>query len=146
MPINGSLYELDGLQPAPINHGLCAYEDFPEVVMPVLRRRVERYPGGEIRFNLLAMVRDLRIRAREAGDRETVLREIEKRKGWQWENALRRHNMVGFVGEVAKGVVRERLRGGAEGYEMWVDEARARTEKRRGEKAARGGLGHDGSV
>jgi ubiquitin carboxyl-terminal hydrolase L5 len=43
-PVNGVLYEIDGLQPAPIAHGECTFEEFPEKIVPVLQRRVERYP------------------------------------------------------------------------------------------------------
>ena len=59
-PVRGVLYELDGLQPHPISHGACESAQFAEKVVPVLQRRVQRYSAGEIRFNLLAMVRDRR--------------------------------------------------------------------------------------
>ena len=54
----GKLYELDGLQPAPISHGECGAggEAFATKVMDVLQRRIARYEATEIRFNLLAMV------------------------------------------------------------------------------------------
>ena len=129
-PINGSLFELDGLQPAPISHGPCTFDEFPDRVIPVLQRRIDRYPGNEIRFNLLAMVRDLRIRAREVGDQDRLYREEQKRTAWQWENALRRHNFVGFVSEVLKTVVRRKLKEGKGAYEEWVGEAVERTKKR----------------
>ncbi|MCJ1255090.1 hypothetical protein MMC24_002906 [Lignoscripta atroalba] len=137
-PINGTLYELDGLQPAPISHGSCSFFDFPEKVIPVLQRRIERYPASEIRFNLLAMVRDLRIRAREIGDNEWLVREEQKRTAWQWENALRRHNFVGFVSEVLKGVVRGKIKEGEGAYERWVEEAVGKTKKRIEEKGKKG--------
>ena len=127
-PVNGVLYELDGLQPAPISHGPCSFDEFPEKVFPVLQRRIARYPMQEIRFNLLAMVRDLRIKAREQGDQEALYLEEQKRITWQWENALRRHNFVGFVGELAKGVVAAKLKSGD--YSKWVEEAKAKTAKR----------------
>ncbi|KAF2143501.1 uncharacterized protein K452DRAFT_350487 [Aplosporella prunicola CBS 121167] len=135
-PINGKLYELDGLQPAPISHGTCTAAEFPEKVIPVLQRRIARYPATEIRFNLLAMVRDLRVRAREIGDAEAELREEQKRAAWRWENALRRHNFVGFVGELMKGVVAQKLRDGS--YERWVEEAKGKTRARVEERAKRG--------
>ncbi|KAL8733155.1 MAG: hypothetical protein Q9166_002347 [cf. Caloplaca sp. 2 TL-2023] len=122
--MGGKLYELDGLQPAPINHGSCSSEEFPDKVIPVLQRRVERYPAQEIRFNLIAMVRDLRIRAREIGDQDWLYQEKQKRNAWQWENALRRHNFVGFIGETLKGVVRSKLRDGDVSYDSWVEEAK----------------------
>lgn len=126
--IDGQLYEIDGLQPAPISHGTCTPATFPDTVIPVLQRRIARYPAHEIRFNLLAMVRDLRIRARELGDQEEVERQEKKREAWMWENALRRHNFIGFVGEVLKGVVREKISSGQ--YSEWVDEAKSKTKKR----------------
>ncbi|KAI9849155.1 MAG: hypothetical protein M1837_005385 [Sclerophora amabilis] len=142
-PINGQLYELDGLQPAPISHGTCAAEEFPEKIIPVLQRRIERYPQTEIRFNLLAMVKDPRVRAREMGDRELLYREQQKRTAWQWENALRRHNFVGFVGEVLKGVARSKLKEGNGAYEKWVEAAKAKTGARREERSKKGGSGEE---
>ena len=137
--INGVLYELDGLQPAPISHGNCTMDEFPNKVIPVLQRRIERYPANEIRFNLLAMVRDLRIRAQEVGDQNMLYQEEQKRDAWQWENALRRHNFVGFIGEVLKGVAGSKLKEGGEAYGKWVDEAKVRTKARIEEKKKVGG-------
>jgi len=128
-PIHGVLYELDGLQAAPISHGACSFDEFPDKVIPVLQRRIERYPANEIRFNLLAMVRDLRIRAQEIGDQDWLEREERKRSGWMWENALRRHNFIGFIGEVLKGVTAEKLKGGVE-YGKWIEEAKGKTKAR----------------
>lgn len=138
-PVNGVLYELDGLQPAPISHGTCSFDEFPNKVIPVLQRRIERYPANEIRFNLLAMVRDLRIRAQEIGDRGMLYQEEQKRNGWQWENALRRHNFVGFTGEVLKGVSGMKLKEGDGAYEKWIDGARTKTKARREERKKAGG-------
>lgn len=122
--INGKLYELDGLQPAPILHGACTEETFPTKVVEVLQKRVARYDSTEIRFNLLAMCRDLRIRAQEFGDTELLEREQQKRHDWQFENALRRHNFVGFTGEILKGVVRAKLEeSDDQGVKKWIDES-----------------------
>ncbi|KAI9863439.1 MAG: hypothetical protein M1813_003881 [Trichoglossum hirsutum] len=126
-PINGVLYEIDGLQIAPISHGPCSSDEFPDKVIPVLQRRIDRYPANEIRFNLLAMVQDLRIRALEIGDQDWLYRENQKRNAWQWENALRRHNFVGFINEILKGVVRSKLKEGGPAYDQWVEEASSRT-------------------
>ncbi|KAI1133848.1 ubiquitinyl hydrolase [Hypoxylon sp. FL0543] len=129
-PIDGTLYELDGLQPAPISHGACTAEDFPTKVIEVLQRRIARYDMSEIRFNLMAMVRDRRITAREIGDAEMLAREERKRRDWQFENALRRHNFVGFAGAVLKGVVDMKLKQGDGAYEKWIEEAKAKTRQR----------------
>lgn len=128
--MNGRLYELDGLQAAPISHGNCEAEEFADKVIPVLQRRIERYPAQEIRFNLMAMVRDLRIRAREIGDQDWLYQEEQKRNAWQWENALRRHNFIGFTGDILKGVVGSKLDEGGKKYSGWLGDAKAKTKKR----------------
>lgn len=142
--INDTLYELDGLQPAPIRHGdagACPREIFSDSVVPVLQRRIERYPQTEIRFNLLAMCEDLRARAREIGDQEMLYREEQKRREWRWENALRRHNFVGFIGELVKGVTREKLK--SDDHEKWVEDAKALTKKRYDERKNNKGAADD---
>jgi len=140
-PINGTLYEIDGLQPCPISHGKCTEEEFPEKIIPVLQRRIERYPATEIRFNLLAVVQDLRIRAAEIGDVETVAREDEKRKMWIWENELRRHNFVGFAHEVLKRAVASKLGDGK--YDEWINEAKQKARDRTDERRRAGGQKED---
>lgn len=130
------MYELDGLQAAPLSHGACTDEEFPQKVIPVLQRRIGRYPITEIRFNLLAMIRDPRLRAMEIGDLETVRREEEKREAWQWENALRKHNFVGFAHEILKGVVKTKMKEGK--YDEWLDDARKEMARKMAESKAKG--------
>ena len=145
-PVGGTLYELDGLQPAPISHGPCAEADFPRRVMDVLQRRVQRYDLAEIRFNLLAMCRDLRVSARALGDAEALTREDRRRRDWQFENALRRHNFVGFAGAVLKAVVASKVAEDGEGagaYKKWIDESAKRT-RHRLETRRKGGGGGGG--
>ncbi|KAF1811824.1 ubiquitin carboxyl-terminal hydrolase 2 [Eremomyces bilateralis CBS 781.70] len=134
--IAGRLYELDGLEPAPRDHGLCTTNEFPDKVIPILQERISRYPEGEVRFNLMAMCRDLRVRAREIGDQESLEREEKKRRDWVWENALRKHNFVGFVGELTNGVVRSKVETGD--YQAWVDAAKEKTRKRVEERRQQG--------
>jgi ubiquitin carboxyl-terminal hydrolase L5 len=130
-PVDGTLYELDGLREAPISHGPCAgWRELPEKVVPVIERRIGRHPAGEIRFNLLAMIKDPRERASEIGDGETVAAEERKRLGWRVENTLRRHNFVPFVAELMKGVVRAKKAEGEESYKSWIEEAKGRTKER----------------
>lgn len=138
-PIDGKLYELDGLQPAPISHGSCTNEDFPTKVMEVLQRRINRYDQTEIRFNLMAMVRDLRIKARELGDVDMLEREERKRRDWQFENALRRHNFVGFSGAVLQAVVERKLEEGDGAYEKWIEAAKEAMKKRLEQRRKSGG-------
>jgi ubiquitin carboxyl-terminal hydrolase L5 len=146
-PFNGVLYELDGLQPFPISHGACDASSFPEKVIEVLQRRIARYPEGEIRFNLMAVVRDLRVRAQDFGDAELLEQEKKKRRAWEWENALRRWNFVGFIGEILKGVVGMKVEEGSEEYEKWIEEAKKETKRRLELRKGRGsGGGDDGGA
>ena len=80
------------------------------------------------------MVQDLRIRAQEIGDQDMLYQEQQKRNAWQWENALRRHNFIGFIGEVLKGVTVSKLRHGGGAYDQWVEEAKSMTKARIEEK------------
>lgn len=108
-------------------------------MVDVLQRRIARYDATEIRFNLLAMCRDLRIRAREFGDEELLEREERKRKDWLFENALRRHNFVGFAGEVVKKVVENKLdAGGDDAVHKWVSDS---LERKKAAERAMGGRG-----
>jgi ubiquitin carboxyl-terminal hydrolase L5 len=132
-PIDGVLYELDGLRRAPISHGACSPAEFAARVVPVLQRRIARYPAEEIRFNLMAMIEDPRIRAARIGDGETLRVEEGRRRAWMWENSLRRHNFVGFVGDLMKGVVAAKLeqQEGEAGYEGWIESGKKRASDRK---------------
>ena len=144
LPLHNTLYELDGLQPYPISHGALSTSptptnqdpdqawnsrQFAEKVVEVIRRRIGRYGESEIRFNLLACCQDLRLRAQATGDEALIEREKAKRRNWAWENALRRHNFVGLIGEVAKGVAVEKVKEGT--WEDWLKNAKARADERR---------------
>lgn len=67
VPINGKIYELDGLQGGPILHGeIPAGSSWLDVVKPVIMKRMESYQNqasgangdsvGEIKFNLMSLV------------------------------------------------------------------------------------------
>ena len=90
------------------------------------------------------MVQDLRIRAQEIGDQDMLYQEEQKRSAWQWENALRRHNFIGFIGEILKGVTASKLRQGGGAYDQWVEEAKSKSKARIEEK--RRGVGVDEQV
>lgn len=143
--VNDTLYELDGLQPAPVSHGPCPASSFASAVVPVLQRRIARYPDAEIRFNLMAIVRDKRETAREAGDMQALQREEEKRKEWRWENALRRHNFLGFIGELLKAMVKDKVDKGEGEYEKWIEEAREKMIEKSGKRPTGDGGGADQS-
>eukprot|EP00892_Ulva_mutabilis_P000813 jgi/Ulvmu1/10732/UM068_0020.1 len=121
----GALWELDGLQEGPIKCCECAKEEWLARASEVINTRISTYTSQEIRFNLMAIVRDARtaLRGRTAalqrrleeggGDvddtvRGEILREkaaVEdalavrerERERWRTENARRKHNYVPLI-------------------------------------------------
>uniref|UniRef100_A0A3P8UR93 Ubiquitin carboxyl-terminal hydrolase n=1 Tax=Cynoglossus semilaevis TaxID=244447 RepID=A0A3P8UR93_CYNSE len=61
VPVNGRLYELDGLREGPIDLGTCNQDDWISAVRPVIEKRIQKYSEGEIRFNLMAIVSDRKM-------------------------------------------------------------------------------------
>ena len=59
VPIDGRLYELDGLKDGPVDHGAVAEGgDWLDLAAPIIEQRMARYQQGEIHFNLMALVQD----------------------------------------------------------------------------------------
>ncbi|RIA84832.1 ubiquitin carboxyl-terminal hydrolase isozyme L5-like protein [Glomus cerebriforme] len=122
VPVQGALYELDGLSNGPVNLGPCTEDDWLEKVRPVIQERMSRYTSAEIRFNLLALIKNREdvyqarigeiegrmLRSNNSGElmqlregMEQLLQRIElekvKFKRYERENSLRKHNFVQFI-------------------------------------------------
>lgn len=125
LPIDGRLYELDGLRDGPIDHGsIPDGKDWTSVVRTVLQDRINRYNEGEIHFNLMAMVSDRKALAEkrladleatgQIGQSQEVVLELKqilaeeeaKRNRFKLENIRRKHNylplIVQFLKELAQ--------------------------------------------
>lgn len=71
IPFNGRLYELDGLQNGPIDHGECDEKNWLDVVIPIIENRIAVYSQAEVGFNLMAVIKNTK---------KVCLEEIEKLK------------------------------------------------------------------
>uniref|UniRef100_I2CPD4 Ubiquitin carboxyl-terminal hydrolase n=1 Tax=Nannochloropsis gaditana (strain CCMP526) TaxID=1093141 RepID=I2CPD4_NANGC len=56
VPFNGKVYELDGLKAGPILLG--EGDDWLSVARPAVQARIERYASSEVRFNLMAVIKN----------------------------------------------------------------------------------------
>ncbi|XP_033116448.1 ubiquitin carboxyl-terminal hydrolase isozyme L5-like [Anneissia japonica] len=61
MPIDGRLYELDGLKDGPVDLGKCDQDDWLKTAKPAIEERISKYNADEIHFNLMAIVSDRKM-------------------------------------------------------------------------------------
>uniref|UniRef100_U5EXX5 Ubiquitin carboxyl-terminal hydrolase n=1 Tax=Corethrella appendiculata TaxID=1370023 RepID=U5EXX5_9DIPT len=126
MPIDGRLYELDGLKEGPIDLGAVAPDqNWIDVVRPIIEKRIQKYSEGEIHFNLMALVSDRQLiyqrqideLLKSSGDedmetdakqseiarlRMLIDDEVSKRKRYKIENVRRKHNYLPLIVELLK--------------------------------------------
>jgi len=134
---DGHVYELDGLQPGPLSVGSFdgntsdnnSPNDFSDlqwigVARAAIQDRIEKYAASEIKFNLMAVVRDRRVGIQSkidmfrptGGDKDDAIlfdtlvselaEEAAKRQQWKEENERRRHNYLPFCIELLRGIAR----------------------------------------
>ncbi|XP_060603819.1 ubiquitin carboxyl-terminal hydrolase isozyme L5-like [Ruditapes philippinarum] len=152
IPIDGRLYELDGLKDGPIDLGAVPEgSDWLDLVKPVLEKRMQKYSAGEIHFNLMALVSDRKacyekrlqelFAQTETGGMETdlvksqisqlqmlVADEERKMKKYKIENIRRKHNYLPFIMELLK-ILSEKGQ-----LLPLVEKAKEKAEKRKEEK------------
>lgn len=133
IPQDGTVYELDGLQEGPIVVGKLSDDDKtnqPTKWLSVAREAIQkRMQGDAIKFNLMAVIKDKRLRLKEEIEKnptgnEGLVHELqieeEKRKQWTLENQRRQHNYVPLCVSILKELAR------AQKLPQLVDEAKER--------------------
>jgi len=144
LPINGRLYELDGLRDGPIDHGAIPDgKDWTTVVRSVLQERINRYNEGEIHFNLMAIVSDRKSQAeKKLADLEAtgqaspeivlelkqiLLEEEAKRNRFKLENIRRKHNYLPLIVQFLKELAQQKQL--IPLYEKAKEKSQSRTKK-----------------
>ena len=56
--VDGDVYELDGLARTPVNVGSCQYDQWIEIAVNSIQKKINLYAQKEIRFNLMAVVKN----------------------------------------------------------------------------------------
>jgi len=75
LPIGDMLFEFDGLKPAPIPHGRCG-DNWTAGALKAIAEKIEgiqKSGDGEIRFNLMAVIKDRAAHYRECIDQQIRL-------------------------------------------------------------------------
>lgn len=116
VPINGRLYELDGLKKGPIDLGECG-DDWLQTVRPIIEKRIKKYSEGEIHFNLMAVISDRQMLYQRQIDElmatggnllevtrlEELMQEDRMKKNrYRVENIRRQHNFLPLIVELLK--------------------------------------------
>ncbi|KAG8843730.1 hypothetical protein FRB96_003856 [Tulasnella sp. 330] len=150
LPQVGSVYELDGLKRAPVNHG--SYNEsvnfgWAQKAREVIEARIATYPAGSVHFNLLAIRSDplpiIQTQLNEAKAKnqselmrlleEQMLVEKEKRDRWAFDNSIRRHNHLGLIYALLSGMSQ------TGGLDKAVEGAKAKYKELREREESKGG-------
>ncbi|XP_065348309.1 ubiquitin carboxyl-terminal hydrolase isozyme L5 [Cloeon dipterum] len=131
VPIDGKLYELDGLKEGPIDLGdIPPDTNWVDFAKPIIGKRIDKYTAGEIHFNLMGVISD-RVTAYqkqiekiqkeiEEGGMDTDLQQVEiarfkeriseeksKENMHKVENIRRKHNYLPLIVEILKTLAKE---------------------------------------
>lgn len=136
IPKNGHVYEIDGLKSGPVVVGrYTSTAEQPKdedsyggaawltVARTAIQERIDRFCSSEIKFNLMAVIRDRRIDLQSSLEsllmnktslndedamiiREQLVTLEERRTMWKRENERRRHNYLPFCVELLKALAR----------------------------------------
>jgi len=131
VPVNGVLYELDGLKRGPIALSPCTDDNWLKLVKPVITKRIEAYSKSEIRFNLMAIIKNRKqtllhelaqLKEKKSNEMQTddsssisavtderieqiqllIHKEEAKFANWKAENQRRKHNYIPFLFNLLK--------------------------------------------
>ncbi|KFU91340.1 Ubiquitin carboxyl-terminal hydrolase isozyme L5, partial [Chaetura pelagica] len=114
VPVNGRLYELDGLREGPIDLGACNQDDWISAVRPVIEKRIQKIALTSIHltFSLLWKEEPMdtdqssnmlsSIQSEVAKYQMLIEEENQKLKRYKIENIRRKHNYLPFIMELLK--------------------------------------------
>lgn len=122
VPIDGRLYELDGLKEGPMDLGACGEgQAWLDAARPIIEKRIQKYSEGEIHFNLMAVVSDrqqvyekkiadIRENQMDEGASEVEIGRLQdlmqedqrKKQRYKVENIRRKHNYLPLIVEIMK--------------------------------------------
>ncbi|XP_029420810.1 ubiquitin carboxyl-terminal hydrolase isozyme L5 isoform X5 [Nannospalax galili] len=115
VPVNGRLYELDGLREGPIDLGACNQDDWINAVRPVIEKRIQKkmiyeQKIAELQRQLAEEPMDTdqgstvlsAIQSEVARNQMLIEEEVQKLKRYKIENIRRKHNYLPFIMELLK--------------------------------------------
>ncbi|KAF1402358.1 Ubiquitin carboxyl-terminal hydrolase isozyme L5, partial [Spheniscus magellanicus] len=111
VPVNGRLYELDGLREGPIDLGACNQDDWISAVRPVIEKRIQNNVIN-LTFSVLWKEEPMdtdqssnmlsSIQSEVAKYQMLIEEENQKLKRYKIENIRRKHNYLPFIMELLK--------------------------------------------
>ncbi|NWX07172.1 UCHL5 hydrolase, partial [Caloenas nicobarica] len=111
VPVNGRLYELDGLREGPIDLGACNQDDWISAVRPVIEKRIQNNVI-HLTFSLVRKEEPMdtdqssnmlsSIQSEVAKYQMLIEEENQKLKRYKIENIRRKHNYLPFIMELLK--------------------------------------------